>query len=109
MANNRLSMRKILEVLRLFFELGRSKREIARVIGASPTTVSDYLARTNLGTGTLGICTVRSSASCMRLCWNNEELMYYVVADRGQRRGDIPIAALASHFPLPPGSRLVSV
>ena len=48
MANNRLSMRKILEVLRLFFELGRSKREIARVIGASPTTVSDYLARTKV-------------------------------------------------------------
>lgn len=45
MANNRLSMRKIVEVLRLFFELGRSKREIARVIGASPTTVSDYLSR----------------------------------------------------------------
>ncbi|MFC6522965.1 IS21 family transposase [Undibacterium arcticum] len=48
MANNRLSMRKILEVLRLFFELGRSKREIARVIGASPTTVSDYLSRIKL-------------------------------------------------------------
>ncbi len=48
MANNRLSMCKILEVLRLFFELGRSRREIARVIGASPTTVSDYLARTKV-------------------------------------------------------------
>ena len=48
MANNRLSMRKILEVLRLFYELGRSKREIARVIGASPTTVSDYLSRIKL-------------------------------------------------------------
>lgn len=38
-------MRKIVEVLRLFFELGRSKREIARIIGASPTTISDYLSR----------------------------------------------------------------
>jgi predicted transcriptional regulator len=46
MANNRLSVSKILEVLKLFFELGRSKREIARVNGASPTTVSGYLART---------------------------------------------------------------
>lgn len=38
-------MRKIHEVLRLHFEHGRSKREIARIIKASPTTVSDYLAR----------------------------------------------------------------
>jgi transposase len=38
-------MRKIHEVLRLHFEHGRSKREIARIISASPTTVSDYLAR----------------------------------------------------------------
>ncbi len=38
-------MRKIHEVLRLHFEHGRSKREIARIINASPTTVSDYLAR----------------------------------------------------------------
>jgi transposase len=38
-------MRKIHEVLRLHFEHGRSKREIARIIDASPTTVSDYLAR----------------------------------------------------------------
>ncbi len=48
MAYNSLSMRKILDVLRLFVERGRSKREIARVIGASPTTASDYLARTKV-------------------------------------------------------------
>lgn len=41
-------MRKIHEVLRLHFEHDRSKREIARIIGASPTTVSDYLARAKL-------------------------------------------------------------
>lgn len=41
-------MRKIHEVLRLHFEQGRSKREIARVINVSPTTVSDYLARAKL-------------------------------------------------------------
>jgi transposase len=45
MANNRLSMRKIIEVLRLYFEHNCSKREIARIIGASPTTVTDYLSR----------------------------------------------------------------
>lgn len=41
-------MRKIHEVLRLYFEHDRSKREIARIIGASPSTVSDYLARAKL-------------------------------------------------------------
>jgi hypothetical protein len=41
-------MRKIHEVLRLHFEHGRPKREIARIINVSPTTVSDYLARATL-------------------------------------------------------------
>lgn len=45
MANNRLSMRKITETLRLHFECGRSNREISRAISASPTTVCDYLRR----------------------------------------------------------------
>jgi len=48
MANHRLSMRKITEVLRLYFEHSRSKREIARIIGVSPTTVTDYLSRAKL-------------------------------------------------------------
>src|SRR5690606_17334422 len=39
MTNNRLSMRKITETLRLHFECGRSNREISRAIGASPTVV----------------------------------------------------------------------
>jgi len=38
-------MRKITETLRLHFECGRSNREISRAIGASPTTVCDYLRR----------------------------------------------------------------
>jgi transposase len=41
----RLSMRKIAECLRLHFECGCSQRQIAEVIGASPTTVGDYLRR----------------------------------------------------------------
>ena len=45
MANNRLSMRKITEALRLHHECGRTQREISRAIGASPTTVGDYLRR----------------------------------------------------------------
>ena len=39
MANNRLSMRKITEALRLHFEHDRTNREIAQAIGISPTTV----------------------------------------------------------------------
>lgn len=38
-------MRKIAEVLRLYHECGRSQREIAEVVGASPTTVGEYLRR----------------------------------------------------------------
>ena len=39
MANSRLSLRKILEVLRLHHEGNLSHREIARAISAPPTTV----------------------------------------------------------------------
>lgn len=45
MANNRLSMRKITEALRLHFEHNRTNREIAQAIGTSPTTVGQYLRR----------------------------------------------------------------
>jgi transposase len=45
MANTRLSMRRIKEVLRLHFEQGRAKRQIAQSIGVSPTTVGDYIQR----------------------------------------------------------------
>ena len=45
MANNRLSMRKITEALRLYHEHQRSHREIARAIGTSATTVGQYLRR----------------------------------------------------------------
>jgi transposase len=41
-------MRKILDVLRLSLEGGRSHREIARAINASPTTVGDLLRRAKL-------------------------------------------------------------
>ncbi|MDN0075849.1 IS21 family transposase, partial [Crenobacter sp. SG2303] len=48
MSNHRLSMRKIVEILRLHHAGLYSRRAIARMIGASPTTVSDYLARAKL-------------------------------------------------------------
>ena len=41
-------MRKIHEVLRLHHECGRSNRDIARAVGASPTTVADYMRRARL-------------------------------------------------------------
>ena len=46
--NKRLSMRKIEEVLRLHHACGRTNREIARTVQASPTTVADYLRRAQL-------------------------------------------------------------
>lgn len=52
MANSRLSMRKILDVLRLFHESARSRREIARAVNASPTTVGEILRRAQL----CGVC-----------------------------------------------------
>ena len=38
-------MRRIKEVLRLYFEQRQSRRLIAQTIGVSPTTVSDYIQR----------------------------------------------------------------
>ena len=45
MANRRLSMRKIKEVLRLHKEIGLSERQIAKSCGISRSTVKDYLKR----------------------------------------------------------------
>jgi len=43
--SDRVSMRKVREVLRLHFECGRSQREIARSLVLGAGTVSDYLKR----------------------------------------------------------------
>ena len=51
MANNRLSMRKITEALRLHFGHDRTNREIALVVGTSPTTVGEYLRRARVAVG----------------------------------------------------------
>ena len=45
MANKRLSMRRIKEVLRLYFEQKQSRRLIAQALGVSPTTIGDYILR----------------------------------------------------------------
>ncbi len=45
MANERLPMRKIKEILRLRYACGLSEREIARSCGVAHTTVSSYLRR----------------------------------------------------------------
>jgi transposase len=45
MANTRKSMRKIRHVLKLAWESGLSKREIARSLAMSPTSVGEYLRR----------------------------------------------------------------
>ena len=48
MANRRLTMRKIKEVLRLRFECNLSEHEIARSCQISRTTVTDYLRRATI-------------------------------------------------------------
>ncbi len=48
MANRRLSMRKINEVLRLKWEKGFSARQIAKSCDISRSTVKDYLNRAQL-------------------------------------------------------------
>ena len=45
MSQKRLSMRKIRELLRLKYELGRSHRDIATSLGIANSTVSDYVRR----------------------------------------------------------------
>jgi len=48
MANRRLSMRKIKEVLRLKWEHGCSNKQIARSCNIARSTVRDYLRRAEL-------------------------------------------------------------
>ena len=45
MSQKRLSMRKIRELMRLKYEVGRSHREIAKALGIANSTVSDYVGR----------------------------------------------------------------
>lgn len=45
MANRRIAMRKIRQVLRLAFEAGASRRRIAKSLGLSRDVVTDYLTR----------------------------------------------------------------
>ncbi len=45
MSQKRLSMRKIRELMRLKYELGRSHRETAASLGVANSTVSDYAGR----------------------------------------------------------------
>jgi transposase len=66
-------MRKITEVLRLFFEHGRSKREIARIIGASPTTVTDYLSRAKVASLTYPLPTDLDELAVERLLFPPSE------------------------------------
>ena len=49
MGTERLPMRRIREVLRLRYEMGRSQREIARACGMGTGTVSEYLGRARQG------------------------------------------------------------
>jgi transposase len=69
MAYSRLSMRKIFEVLRLSVADGRSHREIARAIIASPTTVGEILRRAKLAGLTYPLPTGLSEAEVEMLLY----------------------------------------
>ena len=56
MSQKRLSMRKIRELLRLKYELGRSNREIATSLGIANSTVSDYTRRATAAGFLLAVC-----------------------------------------------------
>ncbi len=45
MATQRLSMRRIKQLLTMRFSAGASTREIARELGVAPSTVREYLSR----------------------------------------------------------------
>jgi len=79
MANSRLSMRKIFEVLRLSVESGRSHREIARAIDSSPTTVGEVLRRAKLAGLTYPLPAGMTEASI-------EALLYPPTAPSATRR-----------------------
>ena len=53
MPKERLSMRKIREVLKLKYERGQSGRSIAKSISVSPSTATDYLPLESPGLATL--------------------------------------------------------
>ena len=57
LANKRLSMRKIKEVLRLHFDSGLAQCPISRCTGISRTTVGDYLDRAKRE----GLCSCRDN------------------------------------------------
>jgi transposase len=78
-AYNRLSMRKILEVLRLSVADGRSHREIARAIDSSPTTVGEILRRAKLAGPTYPLPADMTEASV-------EALLYPPSAPSATRR-----------------------
>ena len=48
MPTEKLSMRKIREVLKLRYENGFNNRAIANCVGISPSTVSGYLSRAKM-------------------------------------------------------------
>ena len=58
MANRRIAMRKIRQVLRLALEAGASRRRIAKSLGLSRDVVTDYLTRA----GAAGLVAAASGA-----------------------------------------------
>jgi hypothetical protein len=76
MANERLSMRKTREILRLKWELGRSHREVAASLG--------------VGVGTVSMALERARAAGLGLGWETVKLLGEEELDRRlYRRGEV--------------------
>ena len=56
MTNRRKSMRKIRQVLKLALEAGLGRRQIARSLSMSPTTVAEYVRRAQAAELTWPLC-----------------------------------------------------
>ena len=73
MSAERLSMRKLREVVRLHLEQKLSRRAIARSIGASPSTVGEYVARIKVANLSWPLPPELDDAALTRLLFPDEE------------------------------------
>jgi len=72
MSAERLSMRKLREVVRLYLDQKLSGRAIGRSIGSSPSTVSDYLARIKVAQLSWPLAPELDDAALTALLYPNE-------------------------------------
>ena len=80
--SDRVSMRKVREVLRLHFECGRKQREIARSCSIGAGTASDYLKRARAAGLDWAAASVWAKQSSSRDCFGKPCLQQLVSAQQ---------------------------